>query len=98
MEGLGVTGAAFHAAEAGEAKEDLVVPPVAGCLGREMGVQERGLSAYDLVRQRQIDRGTAEIPIPLGDLVVEDQRVPESGGASSPSVRWSWWRRRTRAR
>ena len=43
-ERLGVAGPALHAAQPGQAQEDLVVPPVAAMLGREALVQQLDLA------------------------------------------------------
>src|SRR6185437_1031815 len=79
-ERLGVGRPAFHAAQSRQAEENLVVPPVTSALGREALVQQFYLPAGRLGGQRDVHRGTADVAVPLRDLVGQVELITENGG------------------
>ena len=80
FKGLCVGRPAFHTPQSGQPKKHLIVPPVSTTLGREALVQELDLMVRRLRRERDVDGWTAQISIPLRDLVSQIEDVAKYGG------------------
>ena len=83
MKCLAVRFAALHAAQPGQAKEDFVVPPVAVTLGREALVQQFGFAVRQAAVSGKYIGEPTQVTVPFGDLVSEEERVPETPWARS---------------
>src|SRR6516162_11651009 len=77
---LGVRSPALHATQARHPQKYFTVPPVTIALGGEALVQQFDLAPGDVGRQREVDRGAAEVTVPLRDLVREEELITEDGG------------------
>ena len=92
-EGLGVPGPALHAAQPGQSEEDLVVEPVVRDLRRVALCSSATFSRICSSVSGDVQRGPAEVAVPLGDLVVqhqvvaEDRRWPARRAAGGPGAR-----------
>jgi hypothetical protein len=78
-EGFRITASAFHSADSHQAKKRLFVPPVAHLLRRIVLIEKLYLASPQLGGDGHIAVASAEVPIPLGDLVVKDEGVAPNG-------------------
>src|ERR671912_2076017 len=74
-EALGVAGSALDTPQPHHRQERLVVPPVATDLRWVDFRQQLGLAPGEVVTERHVVGHPSEVSVPLGDLVVEDERV-----------------------
>ena len=80
VEALRVAHPGLHPADAGEAREGLVVEPGAGDLGRVVLVEQAALLRDDLGLQGPEQRRLGEVGLGFEDLVAERQVVAEDRG------------------
>ena len=66
---------ALHATQTRQRAEGFGVEPILGALRGEVLVQQRDLALERRLRERLVNIGPAEVAVPLGDLVLEDQVV-----------------------
>src|SRR6476660_8632600 len=78
-EALGVFHPAFDATQTHQAQKRLAVPPVAPSLGREALLQQSDLAGRDLFAERDVVAHSAEVTVPLRDLVMQDEGVSPHG-------------------
>src|SRR4051812_31422758 len=75
VEGLGIGATALHPAQPHQPEEDLVVPPVVYVLAREVLVEQVHLAPGLRGGEPDVVRRGTHVAVPLGDLVVQGQRV-----------------------
>ena len=75
--GIPLGGDRFHAAKPHEAQEGLTVEPVLARLAGEVLLEEHELLFDDRSSQRHVDVGPTKVPVDLGNLILENQVVPE---------------------
>jgi hypothetical protein len=79
LECFGVTAPAFHSSYPHQREKRLVVPPIARPLRGVRLVQQGDLAPPQLNRDRHVAIGSAEVAVPLRDLVVEYQSIAPHG-------------------
>ena len=79
LEGFGVAlgRAAFHPAQARQSAEHLRIEPVLRALRSEMSEEKLDLAIHHTCLKRHIDIRLADITVPLGNFVLEDQVIAE---------------------
>src|SRR5581483_9543508 len=85
-------GIRFHASEPQDRLEGLLREPAVVRLARKAAHEVVDLAAAERPIEMDEHVRGAQIAVELGDLVLEDEMVPEGFQVSSDTSRWSWWR------